>query len=96
MARGRNRSPASLRHCQAAAIVAAARNPVLTATYQSLSTRIRGARYLANLSDERWQDAVAEHEAILDALRARDGNRLARLLADHLHHKSAVLRGERT
>jgi len=77
-----------------AAIVAAARNPILAATYQSLAARIRRARYLANLSEERWRHAVEEHEAILQALQARDGIRLARLLADHLHNKSAVLRGE--
>jgi DNA-binding GntR family transcriptional regulator len=77
-----------------AAIVAAARNPILAATYQSLAARIRRARYFANLSDERWQHAVAEHEAILQTLQARDGPRLARLLEEHLHNKSVVLRGE--
>jgi DNA-binding GntR family transcriptional regulator len=77
-----------------AAIVAAARNPILAATYQSLAGRIRRARYLANLSEERWRNAVEEHEAILQALQARDGARLARLLEDHLRNKSAVLRGE--
>lgn len=77
-----------------AAIVAAARNSILAATYQSLAGRIRRARYLANLSDERWRHAVEEHEAILQALQARDGARLARLLEEHLHNKSVVLRGE--
>ncbi|MBV8653831.1 MAG: GntR family transcriptional regulator [Alphaproteobacteria bacterium] len=76
-----------------AAIVAAARNPVLTATYQGLAARIRRARYSANLSDERWRQAVSEHEAILAALQARDGAGLARLLEAHLRNKSAVLRG---
>ncbi len=77
-----------------AAIVAAARNPILATTYQSLAARIRRARYFANLSDERWQRAVAEHEVILQTLQARDGPRLARLLEEHLHNKSVVLRGE--
>jgi DNA-binding GntR family transcriptional regulator len=88
--------PAYFRLNQAihAAIVAAAGNPVLAATYHNLAVRMRRARYLANLSDERWQHAVAEHTAILDALRARDGARLAQLLAEHLRNKSAVLRGE--
>jgi DNA-binding GntR family transcriptional regulator len=75
------------------AIVAAARNPVLAATYQGLAIRIRRARYFANLSDERWRQAVSEHEAILAALQARDGATLARLLEAHLRNKSAVLRG---
>jgi DNA-binding GntR family transcriptional regulator len=88
--------PAYFRLNQAihAAIVAAARNPILAATYHNLAGRIRRARYFANLSDERWQHAVAEHTAILDTLRARDGARLAQLLAEHLRNKSAVLRGE--
>jgi DNA-binding GntR family transcriptional regulator len=88
--------PAYFRLNQAihAAIVAAARNSILAATYDNLAIRMRRARYLANLSDERWQHAVAEHAAILDALRDRDGTRLAHLLAEHLRNKSAVLRGE--
>lgn len=92
----RRRLPEYFRLNQAihAAIVEAARNPILAATYQSLAGRIRRARYLANLSDERWQHAVAEHEAILQALQARDSARLARLLEEHLHNKSVVLRGE--
>lgn len=88
--------PAYFRLNQAihAAIVAAAGNSILAATYHNLAIRMRRARYLANLSDERWQHAVAEHATILDALRARDGTRLAELLAEHLRNKSAVLRGE--
>jgi DNA-binding GntR family transcriptional regulator len=87
--------PAYFRLNQAihAAIVAASRNPILAATYHNLAIRIRRARYLANLSDERWQHAVTEHAAILDALRDRDGTRLAQLLAEHLRNKSVVLRG---
>jgi DNA-binding GntR family transcriptional regulator len=76
-----------------AAIVAAARNPILASTYQGLASRIRRARYFANLSDERWRQAVAEHEAILASLQARDGATIARLLTEHLRNKSAVLRG---
>jgi DNA-binding GntR family transcriptional regulator len=75
-----------------AALMDAARNPVLKATCQSLSGRIRRARYLANMSDDRWAAAVAEHEAILAALVARDGARLADLLARHLRNKSDVVR----
>jgi DNA-binding GntR family transcriptional regulator len=74
------------------AIVDAAENPVLKATYLSLSGRIRRARYLANLSDERWAAAVAEHEKILAALSERDGEKLARLLDTHLKNKSIVVR----
>jgi DNA-binding GntR family transcriptional regulator len=74
------------------AILDAARNPVLKATYQGLAGRIRRARYAANMSDERWAAAVAEHEAMLDALDARDAARLAALLGAHLRNKSEVVR----
>ena len=69
-------------------IIAAAGNAVLSAQYQALSGRIRRARYLANMSRQRWDQAMEEHAAILDALAARDGNRLARVLQQHLRHKA--------
>jgi DNA-binding GntR family transcriptional regulator len=68
-------------------IVAAARNPVLAHAYNSLSARIRRARYMANLSPERWRQAMEEHEAIIAALADRDGPRLSRILKEHLLHK---------
>jgi DNA-binding GntR family transcriptional regulator len=89
----RRRLPEYFRLNQAihAAIVAAAGNPVLTSTYQNLAGRIRRARYAANLSEERWRQAVTEHEAILAALQARDGPRLAALLEAHLQNKVRVV-----
>jgi len=73
------------------AIVEAAANPVLAETYERLNARVRRARYAANLSPERWREAVREHEAMLQALLARDGDRLAALLASHLDAKLAAL-----
>jgi DNA-binding GntR family transcriptional regulator len=75
------------------AILDAARNPVLKATYLGLAGRIRRARYAANMSEERWAQAVEEHETILAALAARDGARLSAILVEHLKNKSAVVRG---
>ncbi|BAU46707.1 GntR family transcriptional regulator [Sulfurifustis variabilis] len=81
------------------AIVNAAGNALLAQIYRSLNMRLRRARYMANLSPPRWDQAVAEHEHILAALAARDGARLARLLKEHLQHKAdvvkAVLLGDR-
>ncbi len=81
------------------AIVNAAGNALLAQIYRSLNMRLRRARYMANLSPPRWDQAVAEHEQILAALAARDGARLARLLKEHLQHKAdvvkAVLLGDR-
>jgi DNA-binding GntR family transcriptional regulator len=44
---------------------------------------------MANLSKERWDEAVREHEEILAALEARDVTQLKRLLQDHLANKLA-------
>lgn len=80
-------------------IVEIAGNSILTGLYDGLSKRIQRARYLANLSHERWDEAVREHEAILAALTARDGRRLGRLMGEHLRNKAqaveTVLRDER-
>jgi DNA-binding GntR family transcriptional regulator len=73
------------------AVIRAARNPILATTYHGLAGRIRRARYLANMTIERWNEAVNEHEAMLAALSARDCERLARILGEHLDHKRAVV-----
>jgi len=67
----------------------AAGNAVLALTYRQLNANVRRVRYMANLSPERWDAAVREHDAILAALSARDGTRLKALLSDHLAHKTA-------
>lgn len=74
------------------AILQAAGNPVLINMYGTLSVRIRRARYMANLSQARWDQAVAEHEEILAAIKARDGKRLGQLLREHLLHKADVIK----
>jgi len=47
------------------------------------------ARYLANMTDGRWFDAVQEHEKILEYLVARDGQNLAITLLNHMEAKRA-------
>lgn len=67
-------------------------NAVLYNTYRQMNSNVRRARYMANLSKERWDAAVREHDAILAALSARDIKRIKALLSDHLAHKlSSVL-----
>jgi len=73
-------------------IVAAAGNPLLVQSYDQLSGRIRRARYLASQwSAQRWAQALEEHEGIMAALAARDGDGVARLLEAHLAHKAEAL-----
>jgi len=68
-------------------LVEASGNAVLANTYRQLNANVKRARYMANLSRERWDAALAEHGEILRALEARDAPRLKRLLGDHLAHK---------
>ncbi|MEP2030122.1 MAG: GntR family transcriptional regulator [Paracoccaceae bacterium] len=75
------------------AILLAARNGTLATSCQALSLRMQRARYLANMTQGRWQEAVHEHERILEFLAARDGPNLARTLMDHMNSKRlSVLR----
>ena len=73
-------------------ITEASGNALLGSMYRSLAVRVRRARYLANMDEERWRRAVAEHEQMLDALEARDGERLATILKLHLENKFATVR----
>ena len=66
------------------ALLDAARNQTLATAYRGLADRIRRARYIANMSAERWAQAVTEHEQILEALENRDGAALAGILKRHL------------
>ena len=66
-------------------------NATLVNTYRALNGRVRRARYMANLSRERWDHAVEEHEKILDALVRRDRALLPALLRSHLENKMLVI-----
>lgn len=71
-------------------IVEASGNAVLVETYRRLIGRIRRHRYIANLTAQRWDQAIREHEEMLEALDARDGTRLAAILRRHLDNKRAA------
>lgn len=68
-------------------IMEMAGNTTLAQVHDGLAGRIRRVRYLANSSRTRWDAAMAEHERILAALEARDGQALAALLKAHLMNK---------
>jgi DNA-binding GntR family transcriptional regulator len=73
-------------------IVAAARNSALSMSYAAYTGQISRIRYSANLAKkrDRWGEAMREHEAILDALRRRDGNELSNILFQHLRNKQSA------
>ena len=66
-------------------------NATLANTYRALNDHVRRARYMANLSRERWDRAVEEHQQILDALIRRDSVLLPALLRGHLGNKMLVV-----
>jgi DNA-binding GntR family transcriptional regulator len=69
-------------------LVEATGNRTLLDTYTALNMRIRRYRYMANLANERWTQAVVEHELIMQAMRRRDGKALGHLLQAHLRAKA--------
>lgn len=73
-------------------LVDAARNPVLSRIYAAECARIRRYRYADNRKNERWQEAVREHEHILAALRQRAGAMLREILRQHHRSGWAVSR----
>jgi DNA-binding GntR family transcriptional regulator len=74
------------------AINAAAKNPVLTATYAQVNARLQALRFRSNQDGAKWKRAVKEHERMVDALTARDGAAMRDVLIAHLQNKrDAVL-----
>lgn len=59
-------------------------NRVLATGYSAYADKIRRARYFANLSSARWAESVDEHSRFMEALVARDGEKFAHLLQDHI------------
>jgi DNA-binding GntR family transcriptional regulator len=72
-----------LNHDIHVAIVAAAKNGVLAATHAGLMVKARRGRYAALASEERWKEAMSEHEALMEAFRKRDGRTAGEILFQH-------------
>lgn len=68
------------------AIVAASHNAALVELHAMTNARLYRVRYQCNLNSANWHNAIEEHEAILAALCARDGQALAEILRQHLGH----------
>jgi len=59
-------------------------NATLYGFYAQILTRIRTCRFVVRKSAQNWRAAVEDHEAMMDALAAKDGRRLSRLLRRHV------------
>ena len=73
------------------AINQAAKNPVLTATYNQVNARLQALRFRSNQDGEKWKNAVKEHELMVAALSARDPEAMRNVLASHLMNKLDVV-----
>ncbi|HET8748515.1 MAG TPA: GntR family transcriptional regulator [Ramlibacter sp.] len=73
------------------AISAAARNPVLTQVYQQVNARLQALRFRSNQDGEKWSNAMKEHEKMIEALAAHDGNAMREVLLSHLRNKREVV-----
>jgi len=73
------------------AINAAAKNPVLSATYDRVNARLHAFRFRSNQDEEKWKTAVKEHEQMVDALARRDTKAMRAVLAAHLKNKLDVV-----
>ncbi|KIT16860.1 GntR family transcriptional regulator [Jannaschia aquimarina] len=72
------------------ALVEGAANAVLSAQHRTLATRIRRARFMVNLSEARWSEAIEEHERMMELLHARRGSELGQLMKTHMMNKFAA------
>ena len=68
-------------------------NQTLVDTINSLSAKVRRARFSALMTEERWAKAVAEHEEMIDALESRDPHRLETVLIQHIETKRTTIIG---
>jgi DNA-binding GntR family transcriptional regulator len=73
------------------AINAAAKNGVLTATYNQVNARLQALRFRSNQDEAKWKQAMAEHDRMIDALGRRDAGAMRQVLAEHLDHKRDVV-----
>ncbi len=65
----------------------AARNPVLTRTYRAINARVQALRFRTNQDTGKWDQAVVEHDRMIEALAARDAAGLRAILIRHLDNK---------
>ncbi len=72
-------------------IVEGCANPILIDTYGRLIARARRGRYLAIMDPRRLEEAVAEHEGLMAALRRRHPGDAAGIWRRHLLHSGETV-----
>jgi DNA-binding GntR family transcriptional regulator len=72
-------------------IVACAANSALKATHDWLLSRAERARFFALASQSRWDESVKEHQAIFNAIEARNSAQAGKLLDRHVKRTGKVV-----
>lgn len=75
-----------------ALLIEAAGNETLAQHYNQLAGRVSRARFRASMTQAQWAKSASEHEALIAALRARDGRRAAAILRAHIDTKLETVR----
>ncbi|SES37679.1 DNA-binding transcriptional regulator, GntR family [Tranquillimonas rosea] len=65
-------------------IASLSRNETLCEIQGNIMARLKRIRFIGNSEPEHWRAAVDDHEEMMDALAARDGQRLGDIMAHHL------------
>jgi DNA-binding GntR family transcriptional regulator len=73
------------------AINIAAKNPILSATYDRINARLQALRFRSNQDEDKWQTAMREHELMVEALSTHDAAAMRAVLATHLKNKLDVV-----
>lgn len=72
------------------AMVEAARNDVLTRMYRVMAVALRFYLEIGKSRRHDTEAAFAQHQAIIDAIRAKDADALAARVNDHFNHSGSV------
>ena len=68
------------------ALINGAANPILSELHSRLMLRARRGRYMAILEQERWEEAMTEHDELMAALRRKDSVSAGAVWRKHLIH----------
>ena len=66
------------------ALISLAGNESLSLVHEILQTRMKRIRYIGDQTEESWHAAIQDHEEMIAALEARDGERLKAAMVGHL------------
>jgi len=66
-------------------------NGVLHQTYIAMNRRVQALRFRSNHDPKKWQRAMQDHRDMVEALAARDGQRLAKVMRRHLLEKKIAV-----